>query len=96
MATSVAPRRIREQPARELILVEGMDDIDTVPMPLWKRTIDIVGAFTGLLVLSPLFGLIALIIVLDSRGAPFFRQTRVGHGGRTFTCWKFRSMQIGA
>jgi lipopolysaccharide/colanic/teichoic acid biosynthesis glycosyltransferase len=59
-------------------------------------TIDIAGAASGLLLLWPLFALIALAIVIDSRGAPFFRQTRVGHGGRTFTCWKFRSMHMGA
>lgn len=67
-----------------------------VPMPWWKRTIDLSAATLGLVALSPVFIVIALLISLDSRGGPFFRQVRVGHGGRTFTCWKFRSMQRGA
>jgi lipopolysaccharide/colanic/teichoic acid biosynthesis glycosyltransferase len=70
--------------------------IRTVPMPRWKRAIDVVGASTGLALLWPLFLLISIAIVVDSRGGPFFRQTRVGHGGRCFTCWKFRSMYHGA
>ena len=64
-----------------------------VPMPAWKRGIDLVGATLGLLFLSPLLVLVAVAIVLESRGGPIFRQTRVGLGGRTFTCLKFRSMR---
>jgi lipopolysaccharide/colanic/teichoic acid biosynthesis glycosyltransferase len=51
-------------------------------------------AATGFLLLciAPLVGLIALLIKIDSRGPVLFSQTRVGEGGRTFKCWKFRSM----
>lgn len=70
--------------------------LQTLPMPAWKRGIDIVGATLGLLILWPLCLVISLAIVIDSRGGPIFRQTRVGHGGRCFTCWKFRSMHQGA
>jgi lipopolysaccharide/colanic/teichoic acid biosynthesis glycosyltransferase len=65
-------------------------------MPFWKRAIDVMGASLGLAVLSPFLLLIAIAIVTDSRGGPIFRQTRVGRGGRTFMCWKFRSMYQGA
>lgn len=59
-----------------------------------KRCFDIVCAGLGLMILSPLFLLIALAIVCDSRGPVFYRQTRVGRGNRDFTILKFRSMYV--
>ncbi len=59
---------------------------------LLKRSLDVVGATIGLVVLSPLFALIAALIKLDSQGPVFFRQTRVGRDGGRFEMWKFRSM----
>jgi len=67
-----------------------------VAMPAWKRAIDVLGATVGLVFLAPFLALIALAVVLDSPGGPFYRQVRVGRGGRTFHCWKFRSMCRGA
>ncbi len=58
-----------------------------------KRTVDIIGSVIGLLLLSPLFPLIALIIHLDSPGPVFFRQVRVGLHDRLFHIIKFRSMR---
>jgi lipopolysaccharide/colanic/teichoic acid biosynthesis glycosyltransferase len=46
----------------------------------------------ALMVLSPILALVAIIIRLDSPGPVFFRQTRVGMGGRPFDMWKFRTM----
>jgi len=66
--------------------------IKTVPYASAKRAADFVLALLGLTVLSPLFLLIAILIKLTSRGPVIFRQTRVGLGGRRFTCYKFRSM----
>ena len=57
-----------------------------------KRSIDLVGAGLGLIALSPVLILIGLIIRLDSRGPALFRQQRMGLGGMTFSCWKFRTM----
>ena len=65
-------------------------------MPLWKRALDIVVASIALLVLSPVIAAVAVYVMLDSSGGAFFRQTRVGSGGRLFTCWKFRSMRVGS
>lgn len=65
-------------------------------MPRWKRTIDIVGAGAGLILLSPVIAVISLLIMLDSSGGPIYRQRRVGYGGQLFVCWKFRSMHRGA
>jgi exopolysaccharide biosynthesis polyprenyl glycosylphosphotransferase len=61
-----------------------------------KRVMDLFAASLGLLVLSPLFALIAILIRLDSRGPVFFRQKRVGLGGREFQMLKFRTMRQGA
>ncbi len=57
-----------------------------------KRTFDITVASVGLLVLSPLFFLVALLIKLDSPGSVFFRQERMGKGFRPFFIYKFRTM----
>ena len=61
-----------------------------------KRTIDIVCSFVGILVLSPLFIVIAIIIKLTSKGPVFFSQKRVGKHGREFDMYKFRSMVVNA
>jgi lipopolysaccharide/colanic/teichoic acid biosynthesis glycosyltransferase len=57
-----------------------------------KRPFDIAGSALGLVLLSPLFLVIAMVIKLDSPGPVFFRQERVGKGGRLFRIFKFRSM----
>ncbi|PSF37326.1 glucosyltransferase [Aphanothece hegewaldii CCALA 016] len=57
-----------------------------------KRIIDFIGSFVGIILLSPLFLIIALIIKLSSKGPIFFRQERTGLQGKTFYMWKFRTM----
>ncbi|KPL25499.1 MAG: hypothetical protein AMJ93_00120 [Anaerolineae bacterium SM23_84] len=61
-----------------------------------KRSMDVGVAGLGLVLLSPLMLLTAIVIRLDSPGAAIFRQTRLGRGGRPFTVFKFRSMRAGA
>jgi exopolysaccharide biosynthesis polyprenyl glycosylphosphotransferase len=63
---------------------------------LLKRTLDIVFSAVGLLLLAPVFGVIALAIVCDSPGPVFFRQVRMGERNRRFQIWKFRTMAIDA
>jgi exopolysaccharide biosynthesis polyprenyl glycosylphosphotransferase len=57
-----------------------------------KRAMDVVVASLGLLVMAPLFLVVALLIRLDSRGPVFFRQVRMGRHERTFRIHKFRTM----
>jgi lipopolysaccharide/colanic/teichoic acid biosynthesis glycosyltransferase len=57
-----------------------------------KQVFDIVIAFLGLLCLSPLLLLVALLIKLDSSGPVFFRQERMGRGFHPFHIYKFRTM----
>ena len=63
---------------------------------LLKRMFDIAGASLGLLLLAPLFVLIAVAIKLTSRGPVFFRQQRIGRAGEQFAMLKFRTMYDGA
>lgn len=57
-----------------------------------KRLLDIVASGLGLLVLSPIMIVLAILVVLDSPGGVFFRGERVGLHGKTFRIFKFRSM----
>ena len=57
-----------------------------------KRAIDLVGSIVGLLLLSPIFLLVAIAIKLTSRGPALFVQERCGLGGRVFRFYKFRTM----
>jgi Undecaprenyl-phosphate galactose phosphotransferase WbaP len=61
-----------------------------------KKLTDIFGSFLGLLLVSPLLGLISALIKLDSPGRIFYRQARIGRDGKKYTLFKFRTMHIGA
>lgn len=61
-----------------------------------KRMMDVVVTAAGILLLAPLFLLLALLIVLESGWPPIFTQTRVGRGGHLFRLYKFRTMVVGA
>lgn len=61
-----------------------------------KRMLDIVLAALALLLLSPLLLLTVLAIKLDSKGPVFFKQTRLGRGGKEFKIIKFRTMVVNA
>ncbi len=61
-------------------------------LAIWKRVLDVAGASLGLLALSPLLALTALLIRAESKGAVLFTQERVGRRGKTFKLYKFRSM----
>jgi len=71
-------------------------NINDVPLrgfnSVLKRVIDAGLSAAGLLVLSPVLGVLALLIRLSSPGPAFFRQERMGLDGRSFWVWKFRSM----
>lgn len=61
-----------------------------------KRLIDIVVSAFGLVILSPLFLIVALAIKFDSKGPVYFRQERAGQYGKSLKVWKFRTMVEGA
>lgn len=108
IADQVSDIRILPDVARFTRLNPGIELIDGTPLisihesPLSgfnlivKRGIDIVGAGLLLLVLGPLFLLIALLVKRSSPGPVFYRQERMGLDGHRFLCLKFRSMPIDA
>ena len=63
---------------------------------LFKRTVDVILSILSLVVLSPLFLFLALLVKLTSKGPVLFRQIRCGLGGRQFVLLKFRSMVVDA
>ena len=61
-----------------------------------KRLFDIFFSLFGLILLSPLFIVLSVIILFDSKGGIFYKQIRVGKNGIDFKLYKFRSMRIGS
>ena len=61
-----------------------------------KRFLDIALSFFGVILLSPLFVIIAILIKFTSPGPAFFKQRRVGKNGKDFSLIKFRTMELGA
>jgi exopolysaccharide biosynthesis polyprenyl glycosylphosphotransferase len=82
-------RRLRSR-CRQLAWRWFLNSSDTT-----KRTLDVVASAAALLVLAPVFLVIAALIKLDG-GPVFFMQTRVGRHGQTFRMFKFRSMCLNA
>ncbi|HZO90242.1 MAG TPA: exopolysaccharide biosynthesis polyprenyl glycosylphosphotransferase [Chthonomonadaceae bacterium] len=66
--------------------------LQPVPYAAAKRGLDILLALLLLIAAAPLMALIAALVKLTSRGPAIFKQTRIGLGGKPFTCYKFRSM----
>ncbi|MCX7726072.1 MAG: sugar transferase [Chitinispirillaceae bacterium] len=65
-----------------------------VALDVFKRAVDIIIASTLLFLSFPVMLIIAILIKIDSKGPVFFKQKRVGLGGKEFTFFKFRTMQV--
>jgi len=63
---------------------------------LCKRALDIAGSLAFLTLFAPVFGVVAALVKLTSAGPMFFRQVRIGEGGKPITMLKFRSMRVNA
>jgi exopolysaccharide biosynthesis polyprenyl glycosylphosphotransferase len=90
--TDVAGPRIHIQPIAGLPLLHVAQPEFTGPRRIIKSTFDRGTAGLAVLLLSPLFVVIAVIVKITDRGAVLFRQTRVGRTGEEFCAYKFRSM----
>jgi lipopolysaccharide/colanic/teichoic acid biosynthesis glycosyltransferase len=65
-------------------------------VPAWKRAVDVAGALVLIVLTSPVMLLTAVYIKLVSPGEVLFTQERIGHGGKSFTILKFRTMRPGS
>jgi exopolysaccharide biosynthesis polyprenyl glycosylphosphotransferase len=102
--------RVRVAPSTMEILVHRAEFVAGQAVPLFelkapvfdgfdyavKRAFDIIGAFLGMVLLSPLMLLIASLVKFTSRGPVFYQSIRPGIGGIPFACLKFRTMYQGA
>ena len=61
---------------------------------LFKRLFDIVFSLIAILVFSPIFFVIAILVLIDTKGFPIFRQKRIGKNNKEFLILKFRSMNV--
>ena len=78
---------------REIIIVPELQKNSTrIKYINIKRLLDIISSIVGLIILSPLFLVLAIVIKLDSKGPVFFKHTRYGKNGKKFTMYKFRTM----
>lgn len=94
--TDIAGPRVHIRPIEGLPLLHVEEPTLSGVAWLGKTVMDRVAATLGLLALAPLFAVVAVTIKLSDSGPVFFRQARVGHEGRTFRVWKFRTMYTDA
>ncbi|MDQ7747040.1 undecaprenyl-phosphate galactose phosphotransferase WbaP [Hydrogenophaga pseudoflava] len=81
--------------SHDVLFLRARNNLHRPGPQILKRTLDIVGSASLLLLLSPLFAYFAWKISRDG-GSPFFGHVRVGQGGKPFKCYKFRSMVVDA
>jgi len=92
----VAVRRVQLDAPAGLAMLHIAPPSRRGVQPVLKSVLDRTGAALGLLLLSPVFGLVAAAVRLTSQGPAFHRQIRYGQGCVPFTMWKFRTMVVDA
>lgn len=92
----IAGPRVHVRPIEGLPLLHVEEPTLSGVAWLGKNLMDRIMAGLGLLLLTPLFAVVAVAIKISDPGPVFFRQARVGHEGRTFRVWKFRTMYVDA
>ncbi len=108
LSDSTASVRLVPDLSQAYRLNASVEDFDGMPVVLvtdspeqgWnavvKRLFDLVGSGLGLIVISPVLLVLAILVRLDSPGPVFYTQERIGLNGRRFRMIKFRSMRVGA
>ncbi len=90
--TDVSSERVSVRPVGGLPLIHLEKPRSQDAVRRAKRSFDVAGSFLLLLAFAPIFLFAAYRVWAYDRGPVLFRQTRVGRDGKTFRCWKFRSM----
>lgn len=90
----IAAGRVHERPVDGLPLMHV--ELPDYRRRAGKRALDVVGATVGLVLLAPVFAVVAAAIRLDDGGPVLFRQARVGRSGQEFSILKFRTMCVDA
>jgi exopolysaccharide biosynthesis polyprenyl glycosylphosphotransferase len=93
---NIAGPRLSIEPVNGMALVRVEKPTFSGPAKVVKRLLDFVSSSVLLVLLAVPLAVMALAIKLTSPGPVFFRQTRAGVGGSTFTCYKFRTMVVNA
>lgn len=94
--TDIAGPRVHIRPIEGLPLLHVEEPTLSGLAWLAKNLLDRVAAGLGLLALAPLFISVAIAVQISDPGPVFFRQSRVGHEGKVFRVWKFRTMYVDA
>jgi exopolysaccharide biosynthesis polyprenyl glycosylphosphotransferase len=94
--TDIAGPRIHTQPVAGLSLIHVSTPRLAGPEAFAKRAFDIIASAALMLLISPLFLVVAVLVKVDDPGPAFFHQKRVGRDGRMFHMHKFRSMVVDA
>jgi len=81
---------------RDILMLQVRSNVQRLPWRIIKRTFDIVVAFTMLILLSPVIGIIAIVIKRTGPGPVTYSHTRIGRHGIPFSCIKFRTMVVDA
>lgn len=92
----IAGPRIHTRPVAGLPLIHVETPRFSRGQRVAKRTMDLAASIIGVILVSPLLAFLAMSVRLSSEGPVFFRQTRVGLGGKEFTMIKFRTMVTNA
>ena len=92
LTSTIPVERIKDQRHLSLLM-----QVVVSPFYLcWRKVMDVAFVIIGTVVLLLIFPILALLIYLDSPGSIFYRQERLGLGGRRFCMYKFRSMHVDA
>lgn len=96
MTRDSAPAAANDRGASDAVALVCAADSAPKRVPFWKRAIDIAGSVFALPVLAACTLVMAILTRCVSPGPVFFRQERIGHMGRRFKIYKFRTMKLGS
>ncbi|WP_297962976.1 exopolysaccharide biosynthesis polyprenyl glycosylphosphotransferase [uncultured Anaerovibrio sp.] len=78
--------------SQQITLIKSYNDMSRTWNKFVKRSFDLISTTISLPIIIPVLTILGIIIKLDSKGSVFYNAERMGEGGKSFTCYKFRSM----